>query len=124
MKLKGVFLRMDEDLLNALKALAARRKEPMAVVVRNLLSRALAEENAADGKDVITDAVRKAMRDVLKPVEDRMAKLAAKAAMAAATSMYLNTEVIGELGKHDVLRIYDLARKKAAAYLRERDEEV
>jgi len=123
-KLKGVFLRMDEDLLNALKALAARRKEPMAVVVRNLLSRALAEENASEGKDVITDAVRRAMRDVLKPVEERMAKLASKAARAAATSMYLNVEVIGELGKHDVLRVYEEAQKRAVAYMRERDEEV
>ncbi|MCG0278982.1 MAG: hypothetical protein L5656_10755 [Thermanaeromonas sp.] len=124
MKLKGVYLRMDEDLLNALKALAARRKEPMAVVVRNLLSRALAEENAVEGKDVITDAVRRAMRDVLKPVEERMAKLASKAARAAATSMYLNTEVIGELGKHNVLQIYEMARKKAVAYLREQDDDL
>lgn len=122
--MKRLTVRLPEDVYNALVSLSARRKETIAVTIRRLLSQAVSEEAAVDSKDVITDAVRRAMRDVLKPVEDRMAKLAAKAAMAAATSMYLNTEVIGELGKHDVLRIYDLARKKAAAYLRERDEEV
>lgn len=122
--MKRLTVRLPEDVYNALVSLSARRKETIAVIIRRLLSQVVSEEAAVDSKDVITDAVRRAMRDVLKPVEDRMAKLAAKAAMAAATSMYLNTEVIGELGKHDVLRIYDLARKKAAAYLRERDEEV
>ncbi|WP_338832856.1 hypothetical protein MHLNE_16060 [Moorella humiferrea] len=121
--MKRLTVRLPEDVYNALAALSVRREESIAVTVRRLLSQAISEEAAADGKDVIIDAVRRAMRDVLKPAEDRMAKLAAKAAMAAATSMYLNTQVIGDLGRKDVLQIYSEARKRAVAYLRERDEE-
>lgn len=116
-------IRLPDGLGQALRALAVQRKEPVAVVVRNLLSKALAEEAAADGKDVIKDAVRQAMRDVLKPTEERLAKLAAKAAIAAATSMYLNTQAIADLGKNNAVELYRLARSKAAAYLREKDEE-
>ncbi|WP_246187528.1 hypothetical protein [Neomoorella glycerini] len=108
---------------NALASLSIRRKESIAVTIRRLLSQAISEEAAVDGKDVITDAVRRAMRDVLKPTEDRLAKLASKAARMAATATYLNTQVIGDLGRRDVLQIYNEARKRAAAYLREQDDE-
>ncbi|MBE3573622.1 MAG: hypothetical protein IMW95_11870 [Moorella humiferrea] len=122
--MKEIKAYLPEETYEALMSLAARRNEPVSAVARRMLVNAIAEEAAADGKDVIIDAVRRAMREVLKPAEDRMAKLAAKAAMAAATAMYLNTQVIGDLGRKDVLQIYSEARKRAVAYLRERDEEV
>lgn len=121
--MKSIPVRLPEGVYATLASLAASRGEPMAAVARRYIMQGLEQDAAASGKDVITDAVRRAMRDVLKPTEDRLAKLASKAARMAATATYLNTQVIGDLGRKDVLQIYNEARKRAAAYLREQDEE-
>ncbi|WP_244262755.1 hypothetical protein [Thermoanaerobacter siderophilus] len=88
-----------------------------------MLTESITTEAANDGIDKVTEAVRKAMRDVLKPAEDRLAKLSAKTAVAAATAMYLNVQTIADMGKNDAVELYQEARKKAAAYLKERDDE-
>ncbi|SFE61344.1 hypothetical protein SAMN04324257_02271 [Thermoanaerobacter thermohydrosulfuricus] len=87
-----------------------------------MLIDSITNEAANDGIDKVTEAVRKAMRDVLRPTEDRLAKLMAKAAVAAATAMYMNVQTIADLGKHNAVEIYNEARVKAAAYLKERDD--
>jgi len=87
-----------------------------------MLTESITTEAANDGIDKVTEAVRKAMRDVLRPTEDRLAKLMAKAAVAAATAMYMNVQTIADLGKHNAVEIYNEARVKAAAYLKERDD--
>lgn len=119
--MKCISVRLPEDTYDALLALASRRQEAISAVARRLLIDSIASEAAADGKDVITDAVRRSMRDVLRPFEDRLAKLSAKAAVAAATAMFLNTQCIADLGKNNAVELYQTARKKAVAYLREKD---
>lgn len=110
---------IDDELEGALIALVARRKENKAVVVRRILKKAIAEEHAVDSIDILNSAIRKAMKNELKPLEDRLAKLIAKSAIAGATSMYLNTQAISDLGLQDAILLYNEARKKAIAYLRE-----
>ena len=95
----------------------------MSLIARKILEKRLKEESAQDGIDAVTEAVRKAMRDVLKPTEDRLAKLSAKTAVTAATAMYLNVQTIADMGKNDVVELYQEARKKAVAYLKERDDD-
>ncbi|MBO8129274.1 MAG: hypothetical protein H0Z39_08775 [Peptococcaceae bacterium] len=121
--MKEIHLRVEDDLHKQLKAFAKQRGEPMAVVVRRLLRSALANQAAVDAVDVVSVAVRKVIRAELKPTENRMAKLAAKAAIAAATAMYLNTQTIEDLGKRDALDLYRRARVKAVAYLRASDDD-
>ncbi|TYP56833.1 hypothetical protein [Thermosediminibacter litoriperuensis] len=121
--LKKIYVCLPEDIYEALVGLASRRKESISAIARKMLTESIAVEAANDGIDKVTDAVRRAMRDILKPTEDRLAKLAAKAAVAAATSMYLNTQCIADLGKSNALELYQMARTKAVAYLREKDEE-
>lgn len=106
---------IDDELHATLRAEAARRGLPVANLVRDLLTYAMAEEAAVEGRDAIDRAVRRA----LKPAEERLARLIARAAMAAATAMYLNTQVIADTGKHDAVELYQQARKKAAIYLKE-----
>lgn len=120
---KRLVIKINEELSDSLQKLADRRGESKAEIVRRILEQALAEEAAADGKDVITSAVRSSMRDVMKPFEDRLAKISAKAAIAAATAMFLNTQCIADLGKNNAVELYQTARKKAVAYLREKDED-
>jgi rRNA-processing protein FCF1 len=121
--LKKIYVCLPEDIYEALVGLASRRKESISAIARKMLTESIAVEAAKDGIDAVTDAVRRAMRDILKPTEDRLAKLAAKAAVAAATAMYLNTQCISDLGKNNALELYQMARTKAVAYLREKDEE-
>lgn len=115
---------IDEDLDLALMALAAKRKESKADVVRRLLREGIGKEAAADGLDTISLFLRKIIRNELKPVEERMAKLTAKTAIAAGTSMYLNYFVIKEAPLElpiNPKEIYEQARVKAVAYIKERE---
>ncbi|WKV09442.2 hypothetical protein Q2T46_03000 [Thermoanaerobacterium sp. CMT5567-10] len=122
MYLKRVNVQLPEDVYQALVNLASRRDESISAVARKMLSEAVLIEAANDGIDKVTEAVRKAMRDVLKPTEDRLAKLMAKSAVAAATAMYMNVQTIADLGKHNAIELYNEARVKAVAYLKERDD--
>lgn len=121
--MKKVTVYLSENTYDVLNNLSSKRKESMSLIARKILEKGLTEEAAKDGIDAVTDAVRRAMRDILKPTEDRLAKLASKAAVAAATAMYLNTQCIADLGKNNALELYQIARTKAVAYLREKDEE-
>ncbi|WP_233432524.1 hypothetical protein [Thermoanaerobacterium saccharolyticum] len=122
MYLKRVNVQLPEDVYQTLVNLASRRDESISAVARKMLSEAVLIEAANDGIDKVTEAVRKAMRDVLKPTEDRLAKLMAKSAVAAATAMYMNVQTIADLGKHNAVELYNEARVKAVAYLKERDD--
>lgn len=72
--------------------------------------------------DVITQTNRRIIRDELKPVENSMAKISAKSAVAAATTMYLNVQTIQDMGKNDAVEIYEKARSKAVYYIRRPDD--
>jgi len=122
MYLKRINVQLPEDVYQALVNLASRRDESISSVARKMLSEAVLIEAANDGIDKVTEAVRKAMRDVLRPTEDRLAKLMAKSAVAAATAMYMNVQTIADLGKHNAVELYNEARVKAVAYLKERDD--
>lgn len=110
-------IRLDKDLDDQLSALAVRRGETKAELCRRLLRKAVAQELAEDAIDPILAAVRQAMGDVLKPVEERLAKINAKTAIAAATSMYMEMQVYSDLGK-DARPLYEAARKKAVAFVK------
>jgi predicted DNA-binding protein len=120
-QLKAVTIRFKKDTYQKLQILAQQRGEAVAVVVRRMIEEFVANEMAVAAVDVVAATLRKTIRSELKLTEDRLAKLAAKAATAAATSMYLNTQALKDLGKYDALELYQAARKKAVAYLREPD---
>ncbi|KYH31323.1 CopG family transcriptional regulator [Neomoorella mulderi] len=117
-----VNLWIDDDLTARLKAEAIRRELSIAVLVREILNRALSEGAAIEGREALDQAIRRA----IKKDVDRLAKLMVKSTMAGATAMFLNVQVLNDLGKHDAANIYHVARKKALEYLRlsENDGEV
>ena len=120
--MKQICVKISDETYSLLLDISARRQETVSSIVRKILEKGLTQEAAESGIDAVTEAVRKAMRDVLRPTEDRLAKLMAKAAVAAATAMYMNVQTIADLGKHNAVEIYNEARVKAAAYLKERDD--
>lgn len=116
--MKPLRIRLDANLEGQLKALAERRGENISDCARRLLRQAIDQESANAALDPVLAAVRQAMRDVLKPTEDRLAKINAKTAIAAATAMYTNIEVVGQFGKVDVRTLHEAARKKAVAFVK------
>lgn len=103
------------DLDAKLKAAATRKQLSVATVVRDILEQALSEGAAVEGREALDKAIKRAM----KPDVERLAKLIVKSTMAGAASMYLNVQAIADLGKNDAVELYQEARKKAVAYLRE-----
>lgn len=99
----------------------------MAVIARRMVEEVLAQKHAVEGMDMVTAALAKVVRRELKPVEDRMAKLTAKSAIAGATGMYLNYFVIQQaLGPKltkSAKEVYEAARVKAVAYMKESGDE-
>lgn len=110
-------IRLDEELDMQLSALAVRRGESKAELCRRLLRHAVAQETAKDAIDPVMLAVRQAVADVIKPVEERLAKINAKTAIAAATGMYMDMQVYKEFGK-DARALYEAARKQAVAFVK------
>lgn len=74
---------------------------------------------AEDSMDTVEKMITRAVKNAMKPAKERLTRLNAKTAVAAATSMYMNTQVIANEGK-DAAPIYTEARKKAVNYLRNR----
>lgn len=116
-KTEIVRFRIDEETAREIEAIAVRRGETKAEAIRYLLRKAIALENAEEGADELLLTVRKAMGEVLKPVEERLAKINAKTAIAAATALFANLEVFGQFGK-DARALHEAARKKAVAFVR------
>src|SRR5690606_36567273 len=85
---------------------------------RRLLRQAVAQEAAQDAIDPVLYAVRQAVADVIKPVEERLAAINAKTAIASSTSMFMNVQVYKEFGK-DARPLYEAARKQAVAYVKQ-----
>lgn len=106
-------LRLDDDLITAVKAEAARRQCAVTDLVRDLLREGLSERAALDGRAALEAAVRRAM----KPGEERLAALAVKAAMDAGTAMLLLQELCRRWRIDDA--VYQSARKRAVARLRQ-----
>lgn len=110
-------IRLEVELEKQITLLAEKRGESKAELCRRLLKKAVEQELASEGIDEIYISVRQAMQDVLKPVEERLAKINAKTAIAAATAMYTNAEVLGQMGKN-IKEIHERSRKKAVAFVK------
>lgn len=111
-----------EIMSKEIKAIALVEDKDVSVLVRSVLNEFIQYYHAERGIDAITGTIRRVIRDELKPVENRMAKLSAKGAVAAATSMYLNVQTIQDMGKNDAVELYDKARSKAVYYIRKPDD--
>ncbi|MCH4200159.1 MAG: ribbon-helix-helix protein, CopG family [Clostridium tyrobutyricum] len=118
--MKDIHLRVDNDIDDKIKDLSKRRGVSQAEVMRQIFREYFSTNAANDSLEIITSILRGVVRSELKPTENRMAKLSAKSAIAGATSMFLCTQTIADLGKHDSVEIYQKARKKAVAYLKEK----
>ncbi|TVX85633.1 hypothetical protein [Paenibacillus agilis] len=120
--LNPVPLRLDEDTDIMITALAQKRKETKQDVMRRILKEgAQAEFLEKFAADELLSLIRKAMLETSKPTEERIVKLLAKAGIAASTSLYLNLEALGTIGKMTVTEttaLHQRARQKGMAFVK------
>ncbi len=120
--MREIHLRLDDETSRKLKLLSEERGEPVAVIIRRFIAEAIASEAAISSLDVIRRSIREVTRNEIKPLENRLAKLNAKTGIASATAMFMLVQTLEDLGKHDCVEIYEKGRKKAYAYLKDRND--
>ena len=86
--------------------------------IRRLLRIAIELELADHSLGFVSPQIRRAVSESLKPFENRIVALTAKATIASATSMYTNLEYLGQSGKRDIKAVHEEARKRAVSYTR------
>ncbi|WP_019123869.1 hypothetical protein [Brevibacillus massiliensis] len=113
-------LTLDPEIYNALMVTARQRGDTLNNHVRKILQSSISRDAAENGIDYVSQIIRQTIRDLLRPVEERLAKINAKTAITSGTAMYMAMQVIEEAG-YDSHGVYQQARKKAAAYLAEKE---
>ncbi|HAJ4019572.1 hypothetical protein J8366_22810 [Escherichia coli] len=114
--------RVNDDLYNAVKGVAAQKGVTLADVCRELLEDAIARQQGEQSQDYLLALVKRAVKEELKPVEERLAKISAKNAITSGTSMFMNMQVIQDRG-YDAQDVYTKARKKAVALLKQSEDD-
>ncbi|HDR8100931.1 hypothetical protein AB3H50_28475 [Bacillus pacificus] len=114
-------VRVPTDLKAKLNAVAEERGEDTADVVRRFCEEGLHRHYAENNMDFIKVEIREALRDVLKPSVERLAKIGAKGSVSAGTAMYMLVESLGRQNL-DVKDIYSRARIKSVESLRSKGD--
>jgi len=107
----SVILPVNEELYSNLKHLAALNKQSTTILMNRILAHSIEEKEGV--ADQLTLAVRRAVRDTMKPVENALAKFASKTAITAATGMYLGVQCVADLGAKDVVLMHRQAETMA-----------
>lgn len=112
----------DPDTYEQIKHFAARENKSMSEVVRNWSIEGLNGELNTKNIAFITELLRGQLQDVMQPYVNRLAALSAKTCIQAGTAAYLSAEAILKFvplkQQQEVEISYELARKKAVAYLK------
>lgn len=117
----------EPEAFEQIRLLAAKQHISMSEVVRNWAMKGLSGDLNADNIGLITDIIRTQIQDVMRPSIDRLASLTAKTCIQSGTAAYLSAESILKFvpvsRQQEVEEAYELARKKAIAYLKGRTSE-
>lgn len=117
-----VSMRLPESTHAKIKAMAEMQGFTIGGYCRYIIEKAADDEFLKAGQDEMLALIRKAVRDSLKPTEDRLAKITAKTNIQAGTALYLMMEALEKSNK-DVERSKEIARKKAVLDLRRKEHD-
>ena len=120
--MKYIRVRVNEELHKSLKAAADKKGVSMAEFSRRILSQAVQEEGAHDGIDVISERIRKIVRNEIRKETDRLASLTFKVGKASATSMFLNYLGLKDHGLRDAREVFQNAQQKALTFMGEDED--
>lgn len=111
-------IRLLPETFKSLKLIASKNNEPVAVVVRRILSKNVSEEAVIDNINTVSDVVRRVVRDVIRAETDRLAKLIVKNMKASAASMYQGAQIVEDIGQNSGKDILENSIKMAVEYIK------
>ncbi|MCD5401037.1 hypothetical protein LR013_00355 [candidate division NPL-UPA2 bacterium] len=113
-------IKITKELKERIMLVAKEEEKSVSEYLRKIIEAHITAGNMEENKGEIYSYVSKAVHDQLEPVEERLAKICAKTAHAAAISMFMNLQVIFDLEKKDAMEIWKIARGKGLAFVRDR----
>ncbi|MBS3951120.1 MAG: ribbon-helix-helix protein, CopG family [Peptococcaceae bacterium] len=121
--MQKVSFELDIELYSAVKEKAARENRTMSEIVRRICEDAVGRMSVESGMDAVTALVRAEVGRATKLAESRITKILVKASVAASTNIGLSLQCITAVNKHDATEMRRIARRKAAEYLKVKEEE-
>lgn len=121
---KVLSIRVEEDMYDQIVALAAIRKVAPSMLIRELLGKGLDTHILVNQQELIKGLVRIGVDQAIKPIENRLASMMAKSAMASFSSLYMNMMVLlrgVNLDEETVMEYYNEGRKQAYQKLKSKD---
>jgi len=113
-----VRVRIKQEDYQAIQIMAKNNAEPIAKLIRRLLSNNISQEVVSDNINTVSDVLRRVVRDVTRAETDRLAKLIVKTMKAAATSMYQGAQIIEDIGENKGKDIFENSLKMAIEYIK------
>jgi len=121
--MRHVLLRLDNDLYSALTERAVHDNITVSEMMRRIFENAVVRMSAESGMDAVAALIRTEVGRAARSTESRITKILVKAAIAASTNAYLSLQCITAANKYDATEIHRTARRKAAEYLKVKEEE-
>lgn len=122
--MRRITIRLDDTTYQLLETHASKKGEPLSEVARKILAHNLQSKAALDAQDVLVAAVRKAVALELRQTENRLASLAAKAAITSASAENLSSYILKTLKEPNLQGVRDACRKRGVAYVKEPLEQI
>ena len=121
--MRELHIRFEDDLLEAVASLAARRREAVATVVRRLVKQGVAGEAAADGRAVVARAVQPVIRAELNQWRTLLYRSAFDTAVSGQLMVWLVQEhLAGQQRLEELKAVIADARQRGAERLRRNAE--
>ncbi len=120
--MKDLNFSVSDELHTAVKNLADKKGISMAELSRRVLKDAVTKDAAETGVDVITEKIRRIVRNEIRKESNRVASLNFKVGKAAATSMFLNYLALKDHGLRDAKDAYQSAQSKALIFMGEDED--
>jgi hypothetical protein len=106
------------DIYNAVEVFAKNNKESLSNVARDLITKGIRQEVISENINVVSDVVRRVVRDVIRAETDRLAKLIVKNMKASAASMYQGAQIVEDIGQNKGKDILENSIKMAVEYIK------
>ena len=121
--MRDFHIRLEESTWEAILAMATRRDEPVALLIRRLVKQGLAGEAAADGSAVVVHTVRPVIRAELEALRKLLFRDAFDTAVTGQLMVWLVQEHLASHRRLDELKgVIAEARQRGADRLRRNAE--
>lgn len=121
--MRDFHIRLEESTWEAVLAMATRRDEPIALLIRRLVKQGLAGEAAADGSAVVARTVRPVIRNELEALRKLLFRDAFDTAVTGQLMVWLVQEHLASHRRLDELKgVIADARQRGADRLRRNAE--